>query len=111
MKDQLLKGTLILTIAGFVTRLIGFVYRIFLAGELGEVNLGIYQLVFPVYSICFTIYAAGLQTGVSQMISHQPPKNHGQILKAGILLSLCLSLGLSFFIFSFKFKIIIYKKL
>lgn len=107
MKDQLLKGTLILTIAGFVTRLIGFVYRIFLAGELGEVNLGIYQLVFPVYSICFTIYAAGLQTGVSQMISHQPPQNHGQILKAGILLSLCLSLGLSFFIFSFRHEIAI----
>ena len=41
MKDQLLKGTMILTIAGFATRVIGFCYRIFLAGELGEVNLGI----------------------------------------------------------------------
>ena len=46
MKDQLLKGTMILTIAGFATRVIGFCYRIFLAGELGEVNLGIYQLIF-----------------------------------------------------------------
>ena len=72
MKDQLLKGTMILTIAGFATRVIGFCYRIFLAGELGEVNLGIYQLIFPVYSICFTIYAAGIQTAVSQLISHQP---------------------------------------
>lgn len=74
MKDQLLKGTMILTIAGFATRVIGFCYRIFLAGELGEVNLGIYQLIFPVYSICFTIYAAGIQTAVSQLISHQPQK-------------------------------------
>lgn len=46
VKDQLLKGTMILTIAGFATRVIGFCYRIFLAGELGEVNLGIYQLIF-----------------------------------------------------------------
>lgn len=105
MRNQLLKGTIILTVAGVVTRLIGFGYRIFLAGELGEVNLGIYQLVFPVYSICFTIYAAGLQTGVSQLISHQPPKNHGQILKAGILLSLGLSLTLSFFVCSFRNEI------
>ena len=66
MKDQLLKGTLILTIAGIITRLIGFVYRIFLAGELGEINLGIYQLVFPLYTICFTIYRQerGLSPGV-----------------------------------------------
>ena len=74
MKNQLLRGTLILTVAGFVTRLIGFGYRIFLADELGEVNLGIYQLIFPVYSICFTIYAAGIQTAVSQMISHNSPQ-------------------------------------
>ena len=107
MKDQLLKGTIILTIAGFVTRLIGFVYRIFLAGELGEVNLGIYQLVFPVYSICFTIYAAGLQTGVSQLISHQPPKFHGQILKAGILISLSLSITLSILVFLFRNEVAI----
>lgn len=105
MKNQLLKGTIILTVAGFITRLIGFGYRIFLAGELGEVNLGIYQLVFPVYSICFTIYAAGLQTGVSQLISHQPAKNHGQILKAGLILSLSLSIPLSFFVFSFRNEI------
>lgn len=105
MKDQLLKGTIILTVAGFITRLIGFGYRIFLAGELGEVNLGIYQLVFPVYSICFTIYAAGLQTGISQLISHQPEKNHGQILKAGLLLSLTFSMSLSFLVFSFRHEI------
>lgn len=99
MKDHLLKGTMILTIAGFVTRLIGFFYRIFLADELGEVNLGIYQLIFPVYSICFTIYAAGIQTAVSQLISHQPSKNHGQIMKAGIFLSFILALLLSFALF------------
>ena len=102
VKDQLLKGTMILTIAGFATRVIGFCYRIFLAGELGEVNLGIYQLIFPVYSICFTIYAAGIQTAVSQLISHQPQKNHGHIIKAGITLSLCLAVILSFRLFSFR---------
>lgn len=105
MKNQLLKGTMILTMAGFITRFIGFGYRIFLAGELGEVNLGIYQLIFPVYSLCFTIYAAGLQTGVSQLISHQPARQHGQILKAGFLLSLFFSIHLSLLVFSFRQEI------
>lgn len=102
MKNQLLRGTLILTVAGIVTRLIGFVYRIFLAGELGDVNLGIYQLIFPVYSICFTIYAAGIQTAVSQMISHDPLQKQGSILKSAILLSLMFSISLFLIVHSFR---------
>ena len=86
MKNQLLKGTIILTGAGIITRLIGFVYRIFLAEKLGETNLGIYQLVFPVYNICFTLYASGIQTAVSQMISHERKSRHPAIIKSGIRL-------------------------
>lgn len=95
MRNQLVKGTLILTAAGVITRLIGFGYRIFLAGTLGETRLGIYQMIFPVYSLCFTLYAAGIQTAVSQMISHESQKAHGGIIKSGILLSLTIALCLS----------------
>lgn len=101
MKNQLLKGTIILTCAGILTRLIGFVYRIFLAEKLGETNLGIYQLVFPVYSICFTLYASGIQTAVSQMISHEKRKEHPNILKGGLCLSLITAFTLSFLLFRF----------
>ncbi len=95
MKNKLVKGTIILTAAGIITRIIGFIYRIFLAGALGETDLGIYQLIFPVYSICFTIYAAGIQTAVSQMISHERRDNHPGILKSGIFLSLIAAFTLS----------------
>lgn len=101
MKNQLLKGTIILTGAGIITRLIGFVYRIFLAEKLGETNLGIYQLVFPVYNICFTLYASGIQTAVSQMISHERKSRHPAIIKSGICLSLITALSLSFLLFRF----------
>lgn len=101
MKSQLLKGTIILTAAGIITRLIGFVYRIFLAGSLGETKLGVYQLIFPVYSICFTIYAAGIQTAVSQMISHEKEENHSRLLQSGLLLSLSFSIPLSFLLYHF----------
>lgn len=105
MKSQLLRGTLILTIAGIITRFIGFVYRIFLAGELGDVTLGIYQLIFPIYSICFTIYAAGIQTAVSQMISHNPGEKHSSILKSALFLSLLCSISLLFFVRHFRMTI------
>lgn len=105
MKNQLLKGTIILTGAGIITRVIGFVYRIFLAGTLGETNLGIYQLIFPVYSICFTLYASGIQTAVSQMISHEPGSKHPGILKSGICLSVLIAVFLSFSLFYFSDEI------
>jgi stage V sporulation protein B len=95
VKNQLVRGTIILTGAGIVTRIIGFGYRILLAGALGETKLGIYQLIFPVYSICFTLYAAGIQTAVSQLISHEKEEKHPSILKSGCILSLCISCSLS----------------
>lgn len=105
MKNHLVKGTLILTGAGIITRMIGFGYRIFLTGTLGETGLGVYQMIFPVYSLCFTLYAAGIQTAVSQMVSHEPPESHAGIVKNGMLLSLVTALCLSGIVWSLSDEI------
>lgn len=67
--NQLLKGTFFLVLAGFISRFIGFFYRIYLSNILGPKNLGLYQLIFPIYSICYTIYASGIQTAISQTVA------------------------------------------
>ena len=110
LKHPLFKGTLILTLAGIITRLIGFFYKIYLAGQLGTTQLGIYQLIFPVYSLCFTIYGAGMQTAISQLIaarqgerkkhSHHPET--GSILRCALAVSLTLALFLSAFVCIFS---------
>ena len=46
-------GTVILTLSNFFSRLIGFYNRIFLAGVIGAHQIGIYQLIFPVYLLGF----------------------------------------------------------
>ncbi|MCI9079373.1 MAG: polysaccharide biosynthesis protein [Lachnospiraceae bacterium] len=105
-QNKLIKGTIILAIAGVITRIIGFFYRIFLAGLLGSELLGIYQLVFPIYSICFTIYGAGIQTAISQITGTvTSKKNQGyasplKILVSGMVLSLGLSLLLMALVYS-----------
>lgn len=107
LKNNILKGTLILSMAGFLSRFIGFIYRIFLSNTLGSHLLGIYQLIFPLYSICFTIYGAGIQTAISQKIaSSMSQKSDSKekqkvILKYGLCLSLSLSLLLSGIVFIF----------
>lgn len=68
-RKQLLIGTLILTSSGIITRILGFFYKIYLSNTIGAVNLGLYQLVFPIYAICHTIYVSGIQTSLSQKIA------------------------------------------
>lgn len=99
-RSNIVKGTLILTLAGFVTRIIGFFYRIFLSNTMGAELLGIYQLIFPVFGICYTIFAAGIQTSISRLVAGEigkrNPKNVSKILRISIFLSIFLAIVLAF---------------
>lgn len=104
-KNNLIKGTAILTIAGLLTRILGFFYRIFLSNYMDPDKIGIYQLIFPIYGICFTIFASGIQTSISTLVASQSGekkyKNIPRILRLGLFLSLSLSLFLSFFLYKY----------
>ena len=65
-KHFLLKGTLLLTGAGFITKIIGFIYRIFLSQTIGAEGMGIYQLIFPIHTLCFALSVGGIQTAISR---------------------------------------------
>lgn len=65
-KYVLLKGTLLLTGAGFITKIIGFIYRIFLSQTIGAEGMGIYQLIFPIHTLCFALSIGGIQTAISR---------------------------------------------
>lgn len=98
-KRSILKGTLILTLAGFLTRFIGFFYRIYLSQAIGAENMGVYQLIFTVYSICFTLYAVGIQTSISRLVAAQIGQNHRKnsrrILLIGIIISVSIAISCS----------------
>lgn len=103
-KSALIKGTLILTAAGLITRLIGFVYRIYLSNALGSEQLGIYQLIFPVYGICHTLYASGIQTAISKLVAEngetgQRTVSSRRILLCGAGLSFCLAFTCSLLLY------------
>lgn len=104
-KNTIIKGTLILTAAGLLTRIIGFFYKIYLSGLIGARNLGVYQLVFPVYGICFTLYASGIQTALSKLIAEEVGKHSStsrmkRLLFHAIVLSVSTALILSIFVYS-----------
>lgn len=107
-KHSIITGTLILSAAGMLTRIIGFFYKIYLADKIGTTELGIYQLVFPVYGLCFTIYGAGIQTALSQLIASEEgfrsplrPAKTRQILGHALFISITAALLLSAAVFVF----------
>ena len=61
-KHSMITGTLLLTAAGFAVRILGFFYRIFLSRTIGAEGLGLYNLVHPLYGICFALCAGSIQT-------------------------------------------------
>lgn len=91
MKNTLLKGTLLLTVSGLLTRLLGFFYRIRLASLLGAEYLGIYQMIFPIYGICYSLFAAGLQSAISGLTAGASQNGaHGSVrrlFRTALLLS------------------------
>ncbi len=68
-KHTLIKGTFILTATGLITRFMGFFYRIFLSHTFGEEGVGLYQLIFPIYALCFSFTAAGIETALSRLVA------------------------------------------
>jgi stage V sporulation protein B len=60
-------GALTLTGVNLITQLIGFVYRIFLSRLIGAEGMGLYQLIFPVYSMTMSLTASGLYVAVSRL--------------------------------------------
>lgn len=107
LKNQLIKGTFILTSAGLLTRLLGFFYRIFLSNNIGAMGMGLYQIIIPLYTLCFSISAGGLHTAVSKSVAENK-KQDISILMCALKISLFISFILFIFLFFFSKPVSIY---
>ncbi len=95
----LIFGTLFLTGAGFLSRILGFFYRIFLSRTIGAEGLGIYQMIFPIYGICFSLCAGSIQTAISRFTAANQTKAKRTLL-TGLSISFTISMILTGFIWS-----------
>ena len=95
LQHPLIKGTFILTATGLLTRFMGFFYRIFLSHTFGEVQVGLYQLIFPVYALGYSATCAGIQTILSRCVAARLVQNQKRearsLLYTGLLITMCAS--------------------
>ena len=104
-----LKGVLILGASGFIAKVLGAFYRIPLTNLIGSYGMGLYQLVFPLFSLLLTISTAGIPVAVSKLVAEKVADNNfGQAKKvfktALVMLAVLGGLG-SIFLFVFANQI------
>lgn len=67
LKSTFIKGTFVLTASSLITKFLGFFYRIFVSRIFTTEEIGLYQLVVPVFTLCYTLTSAGFQTALSKL--------------------------------------------
>ena len=68
-RNSFLLGAVVLSAGGFIAKILGAVYRIPLTNMLGSYGMGLYQLVFPMYSLVLTLSGVGFSMAVSKMVA------------------------------------------
>ncbi|MDO5156215.1 MAG: polysaccharide biosynthesis protein [Eubacteriales bacterium] len=92
--NLVIRGTLILTITGLSTRAIGFYNRIFLSNLIGAKELGIYQLIFPLYMVAFSLTTFGNELALTKLVSEYKSRNNMKTANLFFRICLCINLTL-----------------
>lgn len=67
--SKFLKGTIILIVAGLLTRILGFINRIVVARLIGEEGVGLYMMAVPTLVLAITITQFGLPVAISKLVA------------------------------------------
>jgi len=104
-KKSIVTGAFILAAANILTRLLGFVYRIYMSNAIGAEGMGLYQLVLPLYSLAWSIACSGFTTTVSKLVAQENAKreygNMGRVLKQSLFITCAISAILTVLMYSF----------
>lgn len=104
-KQNVIVGTLILSISSIFVRMIGFGFRVYLSNTLGAEGIGVYMLIMSVYGLCATIATSGISTAVSKLVAEELGRgnkaNGKRILRRSIGLSAMISCAVAMVLFVF----------
>jgi stage V sporulation protein B len=93
--SKFLKGTVILLIAGLVTRILGFINRIVVARFIGEEGVGLYMMAVPTFILVVTITQLGLPVAISKHVAEAEAKGDFAKIKKILVVSLATTISLS----------------
>jgi len=104
-KNGIIIGTLVLTVATTIVRIVGMLFRIYLANTLGSEGMGLYQLILSFYMLMVTFATSGIRIAVSRLISEELAlrnySNAKKVLSQSIVLSLFTGFAAAFVLYYF----------
>jgi len=93
--SKFLKGTMILLVAGLITRVLGFINRIVIARFIGEEGVGLYMMAFPTLILVVTITQLGLPVAISKNVAEAEAQGNMAKIKKILVVSLAITFSLS----------------
>lgn len=91
-KRGFLYGTLILVGAGFITKVLGFIYRIALSRIIGDEGIGLFHMVYPILIFAVVITTAGLPVAISKLVSEAEAKNEEYRIRSILIVAITIVL-------------------
>jgi len=70
-RQSFLKGAMVLSAAGAISKVLGAVYRIPLARLIGGEGMGLYQMAYPIYTTVLALATAGVPIAISVLVSRK----------------------------------------
>lgn len=94
-KQSFLRGTFILVIAGFITKILGFINRVVVARIMGDEGVGLYMMAIPTFILAVTLTRLGLPVAISKMVAEADAVKDTKKIKKVLVVSLTLTSLLS----------------
>ncbi len=95
MRQSFFYGTVILILAGAVTKILGFANRIVLSRIVGAEGMGLYQMVVPLLYFLITLTTFGLPVAIAKQVAETEAAQDASRTRRFLLISLSLSGGIS----------------
>lgn len=71
MKSLFFKNAAVLTVSGLILRFLGIIFKVWLASRIGAEGVGLYQIIFSVYTLAATFATSGICTAVTRLITEE----------------------------------------
>ncbi|CAG7632490.1 Stage V sporulation protein B [Paenibacillus solanacearum] len=102
-KQSFVRGTVILTISAFITRMLGFVNSIVMARYLGPEGIGLMMIAQPLVPIIVTLTSLGLPVAISKLVAEAEVRDDQAKVKRILTVSLTITGSISIVLTLFSF--------
>lgn len=93
---SLVKTVVLITGFSVLTRIVGFLFRIYLSRTVGAEALGLYQVAFSVFMVLLTVVSSGLPFVISRLTARYRvdgnKQSQGKVLSSALIIGLIVSL-------------------